>query len=900
STFTERGESPLAVAAFDPTSPDGRADISQPAPGESLDAQSDRLMYRAAYRNFGTHESLVVNQTVRVSPIGQTYRGGVRVYELRKTNGAFGIREQATLGTADKSRWLGSAAQDYQGNLAFGYSVSSETEKPAITYSGKLATDPTGVFRDEVALIKGTGVQTGFGSRWGDYSQMSVDPTDDCTFWLTNEYYSAESQQADAFGWLTRIGKFKFNECTSAPRATISGVVLNAANNQPIIYETTVTANAVYTRNVNPATGSYGNLTLVPGTYALTAAARGFRSQTVTVTLADGQTLTQNFALQPAALIERVSVNITAESCAVNNAVEPSETVTVNAALNNSGAANTNNLIVTLLPTGGVTSPGQPQNYGIVGGSQVLRPFTFTASPDLRCGDPLTLTFQLQDGAENLGIVTTEIRAGVPRTTLVETFGATGAPNLPPGWTTSAIGAQEIWKTSMTFHQTPPLAAYSFASAQVGINELVSPVFQINSPEAKVTFRNRYDLETTFLRNKLYDGAVLEIKIGGGFFQDIIQAGGAFEAGGYDGAIDNCCQNPLAGRQAWSGKSGPNQTPQFVTSTVRLPARAAGKSVRLRWRVGTDNGTFREGQYIDDVHVSDGYECACQVAPTSRAPFDFDGDGATDLSIYRPSDDQNQPDFYVRNSSNNSSTSAAWGSVGDAAVNADYDGDGRTDYAIFRPVSGTWFILRSSDNSTFPISFGLANDKLVPADYDGDGRGDIAVYRPSNRTWYISRSLDGQLRSIQFGAAGDLPVPADYDGDNRIDVAVFRPSNGTWYVLRSSDNGVSAVPFGQSGDQPVAGDYDGDNQADYVVFRPSNGIWYQLKTAQGFSAVSFGASGDRLLQADFDGDGKRDLAVYRQSPGVWYYLRSSDGAFAAKQFGGGGDIPLPTIFVPQP
>ncbi len=898
STFTERADSPLVVAAFDPTSPDGRVDINEPAPGEPLDAQSDRLMYRAAYRNFGGSESIVVNQTVRVSPIGQPYRGGVRVYELRKTAGAFAVREQATIGSLDKSRWLGSAAQDYQGNLAVGYSTSSETEKPAIVYSGKLATEPAGVFRDEIALIKGTGVQTAFGSRWGDYSQMSVDPADDCTFWLTNEYFSAASQTQNPFGWLTRIGKFKFTECAAAPRSTIRGAVTNAANGQPIIFDVTVAANQVYTRNADSA-GRYGDLTLLPGTYTLTAAARGFRSQTIVVTVADGQILTQNFALQPAALIENANVNITAESCAVNNAIEPSETATVSVGFTNVGAANTANLTVTLLPTGGVTNPSQAQNYGVLAGSLVARSFTFTADPNFDCGDKLTLSFQLQDGAENLGVVTAEFFAGKPRTALIETFGATGEPNLPPGWTTTATGAAEVWKTSGAQHQTPPLAAYSFAAGQPGVNELISPVIRINSAEAAVSFRNRYDFETTFLRNRLYDGGVLEIKVGDGFYEDIIAAGGIFTSGGYDGALETCCQNPLSGRRAWSGKSGPDQTAQFVTSTVQLPARTRGKNIRLRWRVGTDNGTAREGQYIDDVTISDGFECACQTAATTRAPFDFDGDGKTDLSVFRQTLTPDAPDFYVQNSSNNVLATTAWGSVGDAPVAADFDGDKRTDYAVFRFSTRTWFVLRSSDNTTYPMTFGAANDKLVPDDYDGDGKTDIAVFRPAaNSVWYIRRSSDEQMRSIQFGASGDVPVPADYDGDGKTDVAVFRPANGTWYILRSSDDGLSTMQFGQSGDQPVAGDYDGDNQADFVVFRPSNGVWYQQKTAAGFSAAAFGANDDKLLQADFDGDGKRDIAVYRPSTGFWHYIKSSDGAFTARQFGSGSiDTPLPTTFV---
>ena len=899
STFRERPESPLAVAAFDPTSNPGRNDITQPEGGDVLDSQSDRLMYRAAYRNFGAAggESIVVNQTVRVSPVGQTYRAGVRVYELRRLNNVFSVREQATIGTTDASRWIGSAAQDFQGNIAVGYNFASETKFPSILYSGKLAGEPAGTFRTEATLVSGTGAQGGFGSRWGGYSQMTVDPADDCTFWLTNEYYTAESVAVDPLNWLTRIGKFKFTECTNAPRAIITGAVLNASNNQPI-GGAIITANAVYTRNTNAA-GSYGNLAVVPNTYVLTATASGFRSQTVTVTVADGQTLTQNFTLEPVAVLSQSNYQITAESCATNNAIEPGETVSLNIALRNTGAKNTSNLTATLLSGGGATNPSPAQNYGAisVNGASVSRLFTFTASPNLRCGDAVVLTLLLNDGSENLGAVSITLNTGVPRFALRENFDAVAAPNLPNGWTTSASGAQTNWKTSTEKFYSPPNAAYSFAAGQVGINELVSPVFQVNSSKAELSFRNYYDLETTFLRNKLYDGSVLEIKIGDGAFQDILTAGGAFSSGGYDGILESCCQNPLAGRLAWSGKSGVNLTPEFIQTRVKFPESAAGKNVQLRWRVATDNGTFREGQFIDDVSVADGFTCACQLSNSNRAPMDFDGDGKTDLSVFRPNDDADQSDFFVQRSADISNRGTAWGSVGDLAANADYDGDGKTDYAVFRPSSGTWFILRSVDNSVFSVRFGQSSDLIAPADYDGDGKADVAIYRPSTGVWYVLQSSDNQARGTHFGAAEDLPVQADYDGDGKTDYAVFRPSNGTWYALRSL-NGFTGVRFGQAGDKPIAGDFDGDGSADFTVFRPSNGTWYSYRTAQGIHVVQFGANSDKPLQADFDGDGRLDTAVYRSSAGAWYFLKSSDGKFAARTYGANTDVPLPSIFVP--
>ncbi len=895
SSFTERPESPIAVAAFDPTSPDGRPDIAQPPPGERMDSVSDRLNHRLAYRNHGTHESLVTNQTVRMTTVGQEYRAGVRVYEFRSTANAFAVSEQATLGDTESSRWIASTAQDHQSNIAVQYNFVSDVKKPSILYSGRLATEPVGEFRTEGTLINGTGVQKAFGWRWGEYSGLSVDPVDDCTFWMTNGYYTIESQNISDFAWLTRIGSFKYDECTAAPRALVSGTVTDVLTGLPIENaKITATQFVRYTTG----TGTYGPMTVIPGTYSLTTNADGYRTASREIQLDSGEAATENFALSPVPVGVAGSAVISSESCRVNNAPEPGETISINIGMRNEGRRDATNLTAELVGFG-VANIGQVQVYGPmpVNGPEVSRPFTITVSNSVACGARLNLRLRLRDGTEDIGTTDIFLQTGENVVAFSENFDRSTAPELPADWTTSSTTNHQLWRSSSIRQQSVPNSAFSPAPHQMGLNEMVSPQFEIKSKNAELSFRNWYELETTFLRNRLFDGSVLEIKYDEGEWADILDAGGMFVSGGYDGIIDTCCSNPLGGRNGWSGRSGIGQTSVFITSRVTLPESAGGQSVRLRWRIGTDIGSFREGQYIDDLVVTDGFSCSCSTKSTGSTPFDFDGDGKTDLSVFDLNDDPSRPDTRVFNSSDSTVTSAAFGSTGDLPVYSDFDGDGKTDYAVFRPSNGIWYVLESGSGTVRYTGFGLAEDVPVPQDFDGDGKSDVAVFRPSNGTWYLLRSTQG-FAALQFGLAEDFPVPADYDGDGKSDIAVFRPSSGVWYSLGSKTGSVAITPFGTAGDKPVAGDFDGDGRADLVVFRASESIWYLLRTTDGFGAAFFGLAADKPLQADFDGDGRADIALHRESDRVWYYLRSSDGAFRAVQFGHAGERPIPGIFTP--
>jgi hypothetical protein len=216
----------LPVAEFDsifPCAPTSRDCLPQPGitnPAQFLDILSyrQRPTWRLAYRNFGKYEALVTTQTVEAAP----GVAGMRWYEIRRSANPkptdYSVYQQGTYAPDDGvHRWMGSVAQDWQGNMALGYSVVNGVDVyPGIRYTGRLAGDPLGEMNlGEGTIVDGTGVQTTTNSRWGDYTSMNVDPVDDCTFWYVNEYYTAAGQASSTAGWQTRIGSFKLPGCVA-------------------------------------------------------------------------------------------------------------------------------------------------------------------------------------------------------------------------------------------------------------------------------------------------------------------------------------------------------------------------------------------------------------------------------------------------------------------------------------------------------------------------------------------------------------------------------------------------------------------------------------------------------------------------------------------------------------
>ncbi len=317
-------------------------------------------------------------------------------------------------------------------------------------------------------------------------------------------------------------------------------------------------------------------------------------------------------------LIQAAGSLLLAESCTpTNGVVDPGETVTLAFSLRNFGAAFTTNLVATLQATGGVLCPSGSQAYGVLRslGTSVARPFTFTA--DGVCGATVTATLQLQDGPADLGTVSFALPLGRGVMLITESFDAVTAPALPLDWTTDVSDSGVAWVTTKATCDTAPNAAFEAEPVLPGVGELISPPLSLPATPAQLIFRHSYSLEANPADStKGYDGGVLEIQVGADPFADILAAGGSFVTGGYTRTIDVTDDNPLGGRQAWSGSSA-----GWITTMIDLPPAAANQTIQLKWRLGTDtaNGYGGTGWYLDTIAIQAGYSC-CENSNLLTAP----------------------------------------------------------------------------------------------------------------------------------------------------------------------------------------------------------------------------------------------------------------------------------------
>jgi hypothetical protein len=289
--------------------------------------------------------------------------------------------------------------------------------------------------------------------------------------------------------------------------------------------------------------------------------------------------------------------------------LNPGDQVSVEIPLLNILPVDTLDLTATLLASSQISPITGTQDYGVVKGQgpAVSRTFRFIAGgAPAACGGSVQVVLQLQDGGTDLGQVSIPFRLGVPSHPLVEDFEEGPPPALPPGWTSSAVGADAPW--ARTTNEPPNLpdigedefpappntntSAFVFDSAGSGQSYLVSPPFNVATPQAQLYFRE------AFVTASNLDGGILEIAIGAQPYQEITQAGGSFAKDGYNTTLSD--RNPLGPRRAWSGPSG-----GWLPVVVNLPPAAAGQTIQLRWHFASVSGQTNGGWYVDSVLVTE-------------------------------------------------------------------------------------------------------------------------------------------------------------------------------------------------------------------------------------------------------------------------------------------------------
>ncbi len=417
----------IGVSNFTPLCIGNRDCIPQPGTTQRLDAIADRGMYRCQYRNLGSYEAMTFNLTVDSG----SAVAGVRWFELRKDGGHpdWYLYQEGTYAPADgKHRWMGSAAQDHMGDLCVGYSISDGSATyPSVAYAGRLVGDPGGTLpQSEVIIHAGTASQTGV-NRWGDYSTLSIDPVDDCTFWYTQEYTSG------GWNWLTRIGAFKFPACSIGPTGTLSGTVTDSGTTLPIAGATVSATNGTITQNVTTGAGGTYSLTLPisPPNFDVTASAFGYTPSTVNgIVINTDATTTQNFALGGAT------------SYAVSGAVTDVTTgwgLYANVTITASGWGGTT---IQTNPTTGAYSinlvAGATYNFTVTSMVPGYNAGTATLGP---LGGPATQNFPL--AVNNCGA------PGYTRNAFLENWDSVTAPALPSGWAMATVSGSPIWYTNV-------------------------------------------------------------------------------------------------------------------------------------------------------------------------------------------------------------------------------------------------------------------------------------------------------------------------------------------------------------------------------------------------------------------------------------------------------------------
>ncbi|MFL5731727.1 MAG: dockerin type I domain-containing protein [Chloroflexia bacterium] len=588
--------------------------IAQPPPPPPtqpalLDGIGSRLMYRIAYRNFGDHESLVLNHSVDTTG---TRLAGVRWYEVRSPATNPTIYQQGTYAPDTDSRWMASAAQDHSGNMAVGYSVSSLTTYPSIRYAGRSVSDTLGTLgQGEATLIAGGGSQTSSSNRWGDYSMMSTDPTDDCTFWYTQEYYGTTSDH----DWQTRIGSFRFPSCagttptpmatgaTQTPTRTVTQQASFTATKTPTITQTpmipcsttVITGSITSTDSLQVARlGRDNSPSTCDGKGCPSSLGQGLRHY--------DQYTFYNDSGQPQCVLVRLDTACDGTTNPIFSAAYL-------------GSYDPTNLCTNYLGDIGFNPPDQHEYSFTVPAGATYVIIVNEVNEDTGCPSyTLTVSCGVFGGTPTATATVTGTPPTATRTfsptrtaTPTATFTPLGCGITQPlieGFESGTLGAfvatttigSEVWAPATDAVHSGTYSAHGIdaneqTDQQMAMRNAVA--IPADAQVAELRFWHRFSFEQPG-----FDGGVLEVSTNGGTIW--LDAGTNITQGGYTGVITATGGNPLTGRPAWVNQSP--SYPGFNQVVVNL-LPYAGQSVKLRYRTGTDLNGVGPGWWVDDVSI---------------------------------------------------------------------------------------------------------------------------------------------------------------------------------------------------------------------------------------------------------------------------------------------------------
>lgn len=362
-----------------------------------------------------------------------------------------------------------------------------------------------------------------------------------------------------------------------------------------------------------------------------------------------------------------------------------------------------------------------------------------------------------------------------------------------------------------------------------------------------------------------------------------------------------------------------------IGAATRFPGNTTANSA-ASWYAGAMTGTNDSNTYSATIRSanfpSDGVltpgapNVGTPVAPQNHV--DFNGDGKTDFAVVRNvgGGATGQVRWFININGTATTYGSDWGIATDFFVPEDFDGDGKTDIAIWRagaPTVAAFYILESQANTVRIQPFGQSGDEpRVVEDYDGDGKADVSVYRAGAASgeqsfWFFRGSLNnpgGNTTYVPWGLNGDFPAPGDYDGDGKSDFVIQRNNGGgqaRFWMLQTTA-GFDSVVYGTPTDVIVPGDYDADGKTDLAVVRGIGGQynWFVRPSSTGVISAApiavFGASAtDFPVHGDYDGDGKTDPAIWRPSATAGasaFWVMGSTGSVFSVPFGQNGDYPV--------